>query len=102
MALLFLATERVDRIHHQSALHRSEGAHAGITALELVHDQPVRDVVQSYAAVFLRQIGAKHPQLRHLRNQLFRKSSVYVAIADDGENLLIDEGSYGIADRALL
>src|SRR6267143_6185865 len=53
VTLLLLSTESVDRIHHQRALHGSERAHAGVAALELVHDQPVGDVVEAGAPVLI-------------------------------------------------
>src|SRR5581483_6054271 len=43
---LFLRAVRVDRIHDETRLHGGEGAETGIAALELLHDQAVRDVVR--------------------------------------------------------
>src|SRR5439155_25743436 len=45
LTLLLLTAEGVDRIHHQSALHRRERAHNRVAALKLVRDQYVREVV---------------------------------------------------------
>ena len=101
MALLLLAAERVDRIHHQRALHGSERAHAGIAALELLHDQPVGDVVQASAAVLFGKIRAEDAQLGHLRNDLFRESSFDVAVADDGKDFFVDERADAVANGAL-
>ncbi len=67
-----------------------------------MHDQSVGDVVEPGAAILLRQIGAEHPELRHLRDELFRKASFYVAVADDGHDLFIDEGANRVANGALL
>ena len=101
MALLILTTESVDGVHHQSALNRSERAHARIAALQLLHDQAVGHVIESCAAILFRQIGAEQPELCHLRNELFRKFSLYVAVADDGQDFFIDESVDGVTDGAL-
>ena len=101
VALLLLAAERVDRIHHQRALHRRERADAGVAALELLHDEAVRDVVEPGAAVLLGQVGAEHAELGHLRDQLLREASLDVALADDRQHVLVDEGADGVADGAL-
>ena len=61
--LLLLAAEGVDRIHAQARLHRHEAAQAGIAALELLADQPVRDRVQAGAAVAVDR-AAEQSELR--------------------------------------
>ena len=45
-AALLFAPEGVDGIHDQRALHRRERANARVAALQLLHDEPVGDVVQ--------------------------------------------------------
>jgi hypothetical protein len=65
LLLLLLAAEGVDRVHAEGALHGGEGAHAGVAALELLHDEPVGDVVEPGAAVLLGEVGAEHPELGH-------------------------------------
>ena len=49
--LLRLGAVGVDRVHHEAALHRHEGAQPRVAALELLHDQAVRDVVEPRQAV---------------------------------------------------
>src|SRR5690606_30026794 len=51
--LLLFASERVDGIHAERALHGRERADARVAALELLHDEAVRDVVEAGAAVLL-------------------------------------------------
>jgi hypothetical protein len=82
--LLLLAAEGVDRIHDQRALHRREGADARVAALELLHDEPVGDVVQPGAAVLLGQVGPEHAQLADLGDELRREAPLDVGVADDG------------------
>jgi len=53
-------------------------------------------------AVLFGKVGAEHPQLGHFWNELFRESSFYVAVADDGENFFIDERAYRVSNGALL
>src|SRR5213082_2990932 len=100
--LLLIRSEGEDRIHDEGALHRREGADTRIAALELLHDQPVRHVVEPGAAVLLRQIGAEQPELGHLGDQLPGKATVHVMLADDRHESLVDPGAYGVADGALL
>ena len=99
--LLLFAAERVDGIHHERALHRRERADAGVAALELLHDEPVADVVQPRAAVFLGEVRAEHAELGHRRDELLRESALDVLLADDREDLFVDEAADGVADRAL-
>src|SRR5438105_3233142 len=73
-----------------------------IYALELLHDQPVRDVVESRAAVFFRQIGAEHAERRHFGNDLLRKAAVDVALADDREDAFVHEAPHAVAHGTLL
>ena len=94
-------SERVDRIHHERTLHRRERANARVAALELLHDQSVRDVVESRAAVLLGQVRAEHAERRHLGNELLRESAVDVALADDRKHLVVDELADAVANSAL-
>ena len=59
--LLLLGAEGVDRVHHQRALHRGEGADARVAPLELLHDEAVGDVVEPGAAVFPGRLAPKKP-----------------------------------------
>ncbi len=98
---LFFAAECEDRIHRERALHRGEGAHAGVAALQLLHDEPVRDVVEPGASVLLREIGAEDAERRHFGHELLREFSFDVAVADDREHALVDETPDAVADGAL-
>src|SRR6185503_19526992 len=50
LLLLLLGPERVDREHHERALHRDERADAAVAALELAADDAVRDLAHARAA----------------------------------------------------
>src|SRR4029079_16740855 len=84
------------------ALHARERPHAGVAALELLHDEPVLHVVEPSAAVLLRQVRAEHPHLTHLRNELLGKTPLHVGVADHGEDALVDESADAVADGSLL
>ncbi len=100
-ALLF-AAEGVDGVHDERALDRGERADAGVAALELLHDESVGDIAQPRAAVFLRQVGAEHPQLADLGDQLRGKATVDVGLADDRHDLVLDPLPHRVADHPLL
>src|SRR5579872_3993442 len=53
-ATLLFAAERIDWVHHERTLHACERTETRITALELLHAQAVRDIVEPCAAVFFR------------------------------------------------
>src|SRR5581483_12509564 len=80
--LLLLAAERVDGVHRERALDRRKRAHAGVAALELLHDETVSDVVQPRAAVFLGEVRAKYAERRELGDDLARKPAVDEALPD--------------------
>ena len=88
--LLLLGTPGINRVHRERALHRGERAQAGIAGLELLHDQPIGDVVHPGASVAF-EIGAENTELGHLRHQLERKSLAGKMALDFGQNLALDE-----------
>ncbi len=51
LLLLRFRSERVDRIHAERGLDGNEAAKPGVSTLDLLADQPVRDRVQARAAV---------------------------------------------------
>ena len=102
MTLLRFGAEGKDGIHDQGPLHRREGANAGITALELLHDEAIGDAGQAGTAVFLGQIGAQHAQLRHLGHELVGEATLHIALADNGEYAFVYELADGVANGALL
>src|SRR6185503_10058724 len=102
VALLRFAAEGVDRIHRQRALHGRERAHTGVATLELLHDEPVRDVVQPRATVFLRQVCAEDAQLRHLGDELLGEFALDVVLADDRQHTVVHEAAHAVPYRALV
>ena len=91
---------RVDRIHHQRALHGNEAAQAGIAALEFLHHQAVGDVGHSRAAVAF-QVRAEESQFAELRHQLHGECGFAVVLFDDGKNFVVDELPRGLARQFL-
>src|ERR1019366_2267689 len=91
----------VDGVHDQRALHRNETAHAGIRALQLLHDQAVLGMAQAGAAVAF-QVGAQKPQFRHLRHNLRRETPVAVAIANQWQYPFLGEPPRGLPHHQLL
>ncbi len=100
LALRF-AAELEDRVHDQRTLNAGEGAEAGIGPLQLLHDQPVRHVVELGTPVFLGQVRAEDSQLGHLRNQLLGKALLDVVVSDHRHHLVIDPAPYGVPHRPL-
>ncbi len=99
--LLLVAAERVDGIHHESGLHADEGAHAGVAALEFLHDQSVFDVRHAGAAVAF-EAGAVKAEIAHGTDQFAGEASVAVALFDDGDEVVFNEFAGGVADQALI
>src|SRR2546430_14715517 len=73
LLLLRLGAVRVDGVHDEARLDRRHRAEARVAALELLHDQPVRDVVEPGAPVALER-GAEDAEFAELRDQLNRES----------------------------
>ena len=66
LLLLLFGAESLDGHHHQRALHAHHRAVAGIDPLDLAGNQPVTDIVEPGATVFLGDGGAQQAQLTHL------------------------------------
>ena len=99
--LLFGRAEGVDRVHHERGLHRDERAQAGISALELLHDQTVGDVVEAGQTV-VRERRAEEVHFRHLRNELGGELSLPGGLLDDRQDPVLDPAADGVADEPLL
>src|SRR5207244_9989518 len=78
----------------KARLDRRHRAEARVAALELLHDQPVRDVVEPGAPVALER-GAEDAEFAELRDQLNRESPRAVVLGDHREEL----GLHPVADR---
>ena len=102
MALLLIAAEGEDRIHHERALHGDEGAQARVAALELLTDQTVGDVVQTGAAVLLGEVGAEHTELAELGRDLVRKRARLEVLHHEREVALAYPAPHGVAHHALV
>src|SRR6185369_14521476 len=99
--LLLLRAEGVDRVHDQRALHGDEAAQAGITALQLLHDEAVGDAAQAGKTVF-GDAGTEKVEGAHGGHQLERGAAVAVAFFDDRLDLVIDERAHRVAHQPLL
>ena len=99
---LFFAAEGVDRVHHQRALHRSRGAHARVAPLDLLHNQPVGDVVEAAPAVFGGNGGAERPDFTKLLDHEGRKLGPLRVFFDDGRNLALHKVAQGMSDELVL
>ena len=92
----------VDRIHHETALHRREGAQAGVAALELLHHQAVGDVVHARAAVAV-EVRAEQAEIGELGDERHRERAVLAdVLLDARQELLRDELAHGLARELLL
>ncbi len=99
--LLVIGAEGVDGIHDERGLDADEAAHAGVAALEFLHDEAVLDVGHAGAAVAL-EAGAEEAELAHLGNEFFGKAALAVALLDDGDEVVFDELAGGVAREALV
>ena len=91
----------IDGIHHQRRLHADKAAQAGVAALQFLHHQAVLHIRHARAAIAL-NVCAKKSQLAHGLNQLARKASVPVALLDDGNQVVFDEGPGSVASHAFI
>ena len=100
-AALRLGAVGIDRLHGERGLHRHRRAETGIDALELARDQPVTDIAETGAAVFLRDGRAQQSELAHLAED--RRIGLAVAIGgeDARKQLLLRIIARGIAHHAL-
>ena len=101
-AALRLGAVGVDRIHHQRRLHRHHRAVAGIDALDLARNQPVADVAEAGAAVFLRDGRAEEPEMAHLVDDLAIEALFAIGGEHAREQFLLRIGARGVAHHALV
>src|SRR6266481_8000117 len=101
LLLLRLGAIRVYRIHDEPALDGGEGAQTRIPALQLLHDETVRDVVEPGAAVAL-EGGAEDAHLAERLGGLQRECPRTVMLGHDGHELLLHPVADGIAHHPLL
>ena len=100
-AALRLGAIGIDRLHGERGLHRHRRAEAGIDPLELARDQPVADIAETGAAVFLGDGRAQQPERAHLAKN--RRVGLAVAIGGDDarKQLLLGIVARGVAHHAL-
>src|SRR6188768_3767007 len=88
--LLLLGAVGVDAVHGEPALHRRHRAEAAVAALELLHDQTVRDVVHAGASVAV-QVRAEDAELAHARDELAWELLAAEAAFEERQALVLDE-----------
>src|SRR5712692_7366087 len=101
MLLLFLAAEGIDRIHHQRRLHTDERAHTAVSTLQFLCNQAVFHIRHACATVAL-ETGAEESQFSHRLHQFAGKAAGAVAVLNDGDEIVFNESTSGIADEALV
>ena len=100
-APLRLAAIGVDRVHDQRRLHRHRRAIAGIDALDLARDQPVGDIAEAGAAVFLGDGRAKEAERAHLAHHRRIVALVAKRFEHARKQLLLRIVARGVAHHAL-
>ena len=100
-AALRLAAIGIDRVHHQRRLHRHQRAEAGIHPLDLARDQPVTDIIQAGAAVFLRDGRADQAERAHFADDIGIEFAVAIGREHAREQLLLRIIARGVAHHAL-
>ncbi len=98
---LLVGAEGEDGVHDEGGLDTDEAADAGVSALELLHDEAVLDVGHAGAAVAV-EVGSKEAELAHLRNELAGEVAFAIALFDDGDEVVLDELARGVAGEALV
>jgi hypothetical protein len=91
----------VDREHRQRPLNAHERAHPTVAVLELEAREPVGDGVGAGAAVAL-EVHPEKPQVGEGLRDVTRELAALEPVADPRQNLVDDEVSDRISDRALL
>src|SRR5690606_2462184 len=102
VALLLLASELVDGVHDQGALHGREAADARIARLPLLPDQAVGHVADAGAAVFLRQVGAQQAPFAEKARPLLGELALLPEAAGHGDDGFLHELPYHVPNRPLL
>ena len=92
---------RVDRVHHERALHAHHRAVAGVDALDLARDQAVADVVEPGAAVLRRQRRAEEPERAHLAEDRRIRLLVAKRLGHARQELVLRVGVRGVAHHPL-
>ena len=100
-SLLLLGAVGEDGVHDQRALHGDEAAHAGIGALQLLHDEPVLHVAHAGAAVAF-EVGAEKAELGQFGDQLGGEAGVAEAIADERHDALLGEAARRLPHQQFL
>ena len=75
---------------------------AGIDALDLARDQPVGDVAEAGAAVFLRDGRAEEAERAHLAHDLAVEALLAIGREHAREQLVLRIAARGVAHHALL
>ena len=88
-------------MHHQRGLHRHGRAVAGIDALDLARDQPVGDIAEPGAAVFLRNGGAEQAERAHLGHDRAVEPLLAVGQQHARHQLVLRIAARGVAHHAL-
>ncbi len=97
---LRVATEGVNRIHDERALHGNEAAQAGIAALKFLRHEAIGNVGHACAAVAV-EIGAEKAELAELRNEMHWKRGFAAVFFDDGNDFVFDEFASGLSHEFL-
>ena len=91
----------MDGVHDERGLHADEAADAGVAALELLVEEAGFDVVHAGAAVAV-EGGAEEAELAHRADEFFGEAAVAIAVLDDGDEFVFDEGAGVGADEELV
>ena len=102
LVALLLGAPFEDRGADQRGLHRDHGADRGVAAADLLHDQPIADVVEACAAVLLRHDRAEIALRCDLRDEVQVEVVVARVLARALDQLVVCELARGRLDQALL
>ena len=100
LLFLFLGAVLVDGAHGQRALHRDEGAQAGVAGFEFGGGQAVFHGGAAGAAVAL-QVHAEQAELGHLGHDLQREYGVLVPAGDVRLDRAVHKGADVVPQREL-
>ena len=88
---LLVGAKGVDGVHDECGLDADEAAEAGVAAFQFLGEQAVLDVVEAGTAVAF-EGGAEEAEVAHGANEFAGEASVAVALLNDGDEFVFDEG----------
>ena len=98
---MLVGAEGVDGVHDECGLYADKAAQAGVSTLEFLGEQAVLYIVETGTAVAF-ECCPEEAEVTHRANEFAREAAVAVALLDDGDEVVFDEGSGVGANEKLI